>query len=320
MKFLTVIILFFSLFRSCNTHVQPAPPCDPAFACVSIIQSNHKDCGNDYKIVAQNNSGKKTVSVIIFKEYNDEGGWYQIGNGEILRLGTNSQKFLGCSKQYINGKNREVRYRKGNACFDDDENCNQILPKNEDLPYVNCSPYFNCSSSCIEYDYDIISNPRQQNALSELYKSLLYRSNNIYNFQNDIVDSFTDSLNINCKNRTSSLNYSYFESTGNNPCEIKPLLTPSVVLYGTNDTYSKMWVNFPNVIQGKVNLNTSKNESTLFLNKEDGLSIDISVELEKNKTIRKDVIDRITAFKNERMLTISGHFICIKIKNMPQGD
>ncbi|AYN02028.1 hypothetical protein [Chryseobacterium sp. 3008163] len=310
---------------SSGTGILKGPPkCSIPRNCIKI-DLNQTICKtingvNHFQWVAKNENPNDVVSVTFIKKYFVE-SWipYPIDANypgyELRQIGIGGSTILGCSFDTVDGVYREISYEIQKVC-PGTETCNFSLPTNADISLLDCKPSEKCDY-CLEIDYKSLTDNTQKKSITEFYLSMLNKLGTNYNFKNDLSMAFFASLpNNTCGKRISVLkNDNTYVSEGANNCINGFSVNPSIFLKGTKETFSKMWVNIPNKITGKL-LNNNPN-TKLLLNRENGQSINVTVELDANKQIRSDYISQIIAYKNEKILFITGDFICIKIINLP---
>lgn len=292
--------------------------------CISI-KLNNNNCYTDlnkikhYEYIAVNNNPSDIVAVTFLKEYFVEAEWLPFPKGypKLRQIGAKGgTSVLGCSYELVDGKGYEVRYRIDEVCPSSDENCSFKLPENKDIPDFKCYVDLACDY-CIEFDYNTLPQADQKKAILEFYRNILNYKGSSYFFKNDFSSIFLGNVGKDtCGNHKSKLtNSKKFESNGTLTCQRGFFVNPSVKLKGTNNSYSKIWLDVPNKVTG--NIDTYPQSAVLKLNREMGESINVMVELDSNAGKRNDVISEITFYKKEKKIVFEGDFICIKIKNIP---
>lgn len=312
---------------------EPPPPCNPATSCIQVRNTGSNCCVDDgytiwkgHQYYVYNDNPTKSVFVTLQSQRfdNDLNIWKAIPGDLVVQktIGPkgNSSNLPRCSHEVINHFCEfQVRYIVLNACFfQEDPQCMiPPVPSTPGIPPQNCyQSYQTGGKYCYKIDYNVLAST-QQSALRDLRYGMIGPEAN-YEFDSLIIQAFSPfPIDSSCT-RISERHSINFSSTGNN-CKIAMELPDSVHIDSTNETYIKLWLEFKNSIDGKLNFA----RDIINLDYKAGNSIWITTITAPNSTQRSDIITAmhfVGSYDKTGDLILEGqNFICFAIVGIPPG-
>ncbi len=336
----TIVLIALCLFlNSCSGSCQPIGDgilgggpsgCVDAVGCI-YVETDNVNCytdpsGGGHNYLVGHNTNTYDVYATFKKEWlekTERGSvWHPVlpvdSYSHLRTIQKSDYTRLGCSSEIIDGVRRDVRWLIEEACKLGDSNCLFTRPANADVPPMSCDPSKTCKS-CMEIAYKDLGSSAVQSAVAELYVNLMRKHTKQYNFKTDLSGVFAlSSYTAACKARISKINLSkplnIFSSDGATDCTVAMGIAPAIQFGNSNETYSKLSLDLPPSVAGKITLGT--NMSTLELDRDHGKSLRMKVLLDPSGTLRQDYVGKIEAYRQGKTIIVTGDFICVKITNI----